>query len=65
MGELKELEQYKNAIIEVIDSFRKMCDFIEKNDNIGCARCPVFEACFYKGKHEELHKLIKELNIKR
>jgi len=57
------LNEHENTVKELIDSFRKMCDFIEQTDEIGCGKCPVFNACFYKDKHKGLKALMNELNI--
>lgn len=58
------LNNHKNAIIELVDSFRKMCDFIEYSENIGCEKCPVFSQCFYTNKHGGLRELMDDLKIK-
>jgi len=31
----------KNVVKEIVDSFLKMCDFVEKSDGVGCinAQC--------------------------
>jgi len=57
-------QKHEKAIREVVDSFRKMCDFIEEKDDIGCIKCPVQKLCF-KGKHKGLPELMKELGIER
>jgi len=54
----------KNAVKEVVDLFLKMCDFIEKSNDIGCIKCPVQKECF-KDKHSGLPSLMLELGIER
>jgi hypothetical protein len=58
-----DLLNYENTIKKVIDSFRKMCDYIEQSKE-GCKNCPVFKDCFYNGKHNGLKELMDDLNIK-
>ena len=60
-----DLLEYGSVIKEVVDSFKKMCDFIEQSDNLGCKKCPVFNECFYKDKHDRLVELMDLLEIKR
>ena len=58
-------QKHEKVIREVVDSFLKMCDFIEESLEIGCVKCPVQSACFYKGKHKGLPELMRELGIER
>lgn len=58
------MEEYINTIKNIVDSFMKMCDFIEHEDNIGCGSCPVFKECFREGKHDKLYQLRLFLGIK-
>lgn len=55
----------KDIVKEVVDSFLKICDFIEKSEGIGCIKCPVQNDCFYKDKHSGLPSLMFELGIER
>jgi len=55
----------EKAIKNFIDSFLKMCDYIEQTDGISCSKCPVYNDCFHTGKHTGLHKLMRELGIER
>jgi len=32
----------EKVVKNFIDSFLKMCDFIEQTDVIGCGKCPVY-----------------------
>jgi hypothetical protein len=59
----KDLSKHEDAIRQIIDSFEKMCDYIETTDKIGCKNCPVFEACFYDKKHEGLLALKNDLDM--
>lgn len=61
----KDLNEHKDTIIITIDSFRKMCDFIEQDENLGCSKCPIFNECFKENKHEHLHMLMEALEIER
>jgi len=54
----------EKVIKNFIDSFLKMCDFIEQTDGIGCGKCPIYYDCF-GGKHTGLNKLMRELGIER
>jgi len=58
-------QKHEKAIREVVDSFRKMCDFIEESNEIGCTKCPLRNDCFYRAKHMGLSELMKELGIER
>lgn len=60
-----DISKHESAIRELIDSFRKMCDYIEQTDNIGCRNCPVFNDCFFNNKHKGLSDLMKDLGIER
>jgi hypothetical protein len=60
-----DLSKHENAVRELIDSFRKMCDYIETTDEIGCKNCPIFNGCFYKDKHGGLSGLMEDLGIQR
>jgi hypothetical protein len=60
-----DINNYFDTIKSVVDSFVRMCDFIEQNDNIGCKNCPVFNDCFMNKKHNELYKLMNVLNINK
>lgn len=51
-------------IKELLDSFLKMCDFIENTEGIGCGKCPVYDACFHKNKHIGLTNLMEDLGVK-
>jgi len=57
--------KYEKVIREVVDSFLKMCDYIERTDGIGCDKCPVQFECFHGDKHDKLNELMKELGIER
>jgi len=61
----KDLNHHQEAIKEIVDSFRKMCDYIGQNDNLGCGKCPIYNECFKENKHENLHFLMQALDIKR
>jgi len=56
--------KHEKAIREVVNSFLKMCDYIEESDVNGCIKCPVQKDCF-KGKHKGLPELMRELGIER
>lgn len=58
-------QKHEKTIINLIDSFKKICDFIEETEDIGCARCPVFKECFKQDKHIGLSELMEDLKIKR
>jgi len=58
-------QKHEKTIMEVVDSFRKMCDFIERSDDIGCIKCPIQNDCFHKDKHKGLPELMRELGIER
>lgn len=51
------------TIKELLDSFLNMCDFIEKTDEIGCGKCPVYDRCFHHDKHKGLVKLMEDLGV--
>ena len=36
----KDLNQHKSVIINIVESFKKICEFIERNDKLGCTACP-------------------------
>jgi len=55
----------KSTVKELIDSFIKICDYIETTDGIGCIKCPIFNECFHKDKHKGLSELMDSLAIKR
>ena len=57
--------KHEKAIKEVVDSFLKMCDYIEESNKIGCIRCPIQNDCFYKDKHKGLLELMNKLGIER
>jgi len=54
----------KNVVKQIVDSFLKMCDYIEESDANRCIKCPVQKDCF-KGKHKGLPELMRELGIER
>jgi len=56
-----DISKHKNTIRELIDSFRKMCDYIETTDEIVCRNCPIFNDCFYNDKHKGISELMKDL----
>lgn len=56
-------QKHEKAIKEVVDSFLKMCDFIEESNEIGCIKCPVQKDCFHNNKHKGLSDLMKDLGI--
>lgn len=60
-----ELSNHELTIRAVIDSFQKMCDFIETSEQNECGKCPVQRSCFYKDKHKGLAELMKDLGIKQ
>ena len=55
----------EKVVKNFIDSFLKMCDFIEESNEIGCTKCPLRNDCFYGAKHMGLSELMKELGIER
>jgi hypothetical protein len=60
-----DLSKHEDTIRQLIDSFRKMCDYIETTDEIGCSNCPVFHECFHNDKHKGLLPLMNDLGIER
>ena len=61
----KDLNEYKDTIKSVVDSFLRMCDYIEENENLGCGNCPVYYRCFVHNKHEGLSALMNVLEINK
>lgn len=59
-----DLNKHENTIKEIVDSFIKMCDYIEQGAEIGCAKCPIMKSCYYTDKHKGLFNLIQELEKK-
>jgi len=60
--EIMDLNKHENTIKEIADSFIKMCDYIEQDSEIGCAKCPIMKSCYYADKHKGLFELMQELN---
>jgi len=56
-----DLSKREKVIREIVDSFKKMCDYIEQTDGIGCGKCPVYKECF-KEKHDGIKELIDDLD---
>jgi hypothetical protein len=60
----KDLNEHKDTIVEIVDSFKKMCDFIEQSLDLGCSKCPVFNECLNEEKHQYLWALMEAMNMK-
>ncbi len=56
------MDEYINVIKNIVDSFLKLCDFIEKSPDLGCYHCPIHKE-WLNGKHYNLVYLMEKLGI--
>lgn len=56
------VSKHEAVIIEVVDSFKKLCDFVEQKEGLGCGKCPIYNCCFHDEKHKGIKALMEDIS---